>query len=60
MKKVLALVAAVVLTLSTVAPALAGTPPGQRGYEGHPGNQGGSHQAGPQGYEGQPGNQSGP
>ena len=33
-------------------------PPGQKGYEGQPGNQGGSNQAGQQGYEGQPGNQS--
>ena len=33
-------------------------PPGQKGYEGQPGNQGGSNQAGQKGYEGQPGNQS--
>ena len=33
-------------------------PPGQKGYEGQPGNQGGSNQAGKKGYEGQPGNQS--
>ena len=38
---------------------LAATPPGQQGYEGQPGNQGGYHQAGQQGYEGQPGNQGG-
>lgn len=33
-------------------------PPGQQGYEGQPGNQGGHNQAGQKGYEGQPGNQS--
>jgi len=35
-------------------------PPGQLGYEGQPGNQGGGsgNQGGQQGYEGQPGNQS--
>ena len=38
---------------------LASTPPGQQGYEGQPGNQGGYHHAGQQGYEGQPGNQGG-
>jgi hypothetical protein len=45
------------LVLSSVA--LATTPPGQKGYEGQPGNQGGYHHAGQQGYEGQPGNQGG-
>jgi uncharacterized low-complexity protein len=39
--------------------ALAQTSIGQRGYEGQPGNQGGSTQAGQKGYEGQPGNQGG-
>lgn len=48
-----------VMSLSIAAPAMAGTPKGQRGYEGKPGNQGGYHQAGQNGYEGQPGNQSG-
>ena len=48
-----------VMALSLAAPALAGTPKGQRGYEGQPGNQGGYHQSGQQGYEGQPGTQSG-
>ena len=53
MKKLLALVAAALLALATVAPVVAGN----TGYEGQPGNQ--SH-GGQQGYEGQPGNQSGP
>ena len=35
-------------------------PPGQRGYEGQPGNQGGGGAPGQRGYEGQPGNQGGP
>ena len=34
-------------------------PPGQLGYEGQPGNQGGHGGNGQQGYEGQPGNQGG-
>jgi collagen type IV alpha len=59
MKKFAALIAAAVLALATVAPVLASVPPGQQGYEGQPGNQGGFHQAGQQGYEGQPGNQGG-
>ena len=34
-------------------------PPGQKGYEGQPGNQGGGGGSkGNKGYEGQPGNQS--
>jgi hypothetical protein len=54
----LAVVAAIFA--ATVGPALAGQPPGQRGYEGQPGNQGGQHHApGLLGYEGQPGNQGG-
>ena len=59
MKKLLikALISAV-LTASAATMALAGTPEGQKGYEGQPGNQGGYHQSGQQGYEGQPGNQS--
>jgi Spy/CpxP family protein refolding chaperone len=42
--------------------ALADQPPGQLGYEGQPGNQGGASgqpASGLQGYEGQPGNQGG-
>ena len=36
-------------------------PPGQKGYEGQPGNQGGGkhHGGGLKGYEGQPGHQGG-
>jgi len=36
-------------------------PPGQKGYEGQPGNQGGGNNpgGGQSGYEGQPGNQGG-
>lgn len=60
MKKILAGVLAAAIALSTVAPVLASVPPGQKGYEGQPGNQGGYQQAGQQGYEGQPGNQGGP
>ena len=40
-------------------PALGSQPPGQLGYEGQPGNQGGPHAPGLLGYEGQPGNQGG-
>lgn len=50
----------VILTELLVAGALVvATLGGQTGYEGQPGNQGGSNQAGQQGYEGQPGNQGG-
>ena len=55
MRKLLALAAAMLLALATIAPVVASTPPGQQGYEGQPGNQGN----GQQGYEGQPGNQGG-
>ena len=57
--RIAASLAAGLLAASIAGPAFAGTPKGQRGYEGKPGNQGGYHQAGQQGYEGQPGNQSG-
>lgn len=57
--RLLALVFAALLALATI-PAIAAVPPGQQGYEGQPGNQGGSQQSGQQGYEGQPGNQGGP
>jgi hypothetical protein len=40
-----------------IAPSI---PPGLKGYEGQPGNQGGHGGGGLQGYEGQPGNQGGP
>jgi hypothetical protein len=56
----MALVAAALLALATVAPVLASVPPGQKGYEGQPGNQGGSQQSGQQVYEGQPGHHGGP
>ena len=59
MKRKLAAVLVGGLLATSAAPAFAGTPKGQRGYEGKPGNQGGYHQNGQQGYEGQPGNQGG-
>ncbi len=60
MKKLLLAVASAVVALLVVSSvALASTPPGQEGYEGQPGNQGGYQQAGQTGYEGQPGNQGG-
>jgi hypothetical protein len=46
----------------TATSASADQPPGQLGYEGQPGNQGGGgggHAPGLLGYEGQPGNQGG-
>jgi hypothetical protein len=53
-------------TLGAASPAFADQPPGQLGYEGQPGNQGGGggNNGGGQppgllGYEGQPGNQGG-
>ena len=53
-------VAAAGLAVFTAGPALASTPPGQKGYEGQPGNQGGGGGGqGLLGYEGQPGNQGG-
>jgi hypothetical protein len=61
MKKALAAVLAIAaLTISAPA-AFASQPPGQRGYEGQPGNQGGGggQPPGLHGYEGQPGNQGG-
>jgi hypothetical protein len=51
--------------LGAASPALADQPPGQLGYEGQPGNQGGGggngggQPPGQLGYEGQPGNQGG-
>jgi hypothetical protein len=53
-------VAAAAVLAATAVPVLASQPPGQLGYEGQPGNQGGSQNApGLLGYEGQPGNQGG-
>jgi len=47
------------VALAAASPVLASQPPGQLGYEGQPGNQGGGGNPGLQGYEGQPGNQGG-
>jgi len=63
-RKALALALGALLTLALAAPALADQPPGQLGYEGQPGNQGGGSGStdpapGLLGYEGQPGNQGG-
>lgn len=54
-KRIVAVVAALALTLSVVGTAFAGS----TGYEGQPGNQsnGGGSNPGLSGYEGQPGNQ---
>lgn len=61
MKKAIAVfIATLMLLLGTASMALASQPPGQLGYEGQPGNQGGGGQPpGLLGYEGQPGNQGG-
>jgi hypothetical protein len=59
MKKVAAVVFGVALGIGFASPAMADQPPGQRGYEGQPGNQGGGGGNGLLGYEGQPGNQGG-
>jgi hypothetical protein len=60
-RKVLMLLSGAVLVLVTVGSALASQPPGQLGYEGQPGHQGGGggQPPGLLGYEGQPGNQGG-
>jgi hypothetical protein len=60
-KKAAALVLGVFFALAAASPAVASQPPGQLGYEGQPGNQGGGGggQPGLGGYEGQPGNQGG-
>ena len=49
------------VAVAAAVPASADQPPGQLGYEGQPGNQGGggAHAPGLLGYEGQPGNQGG-
>jgi regulator of protease activity HflC (stomatin/prohibitin superfamily) len=59
MRRILALIFAAAIALASIAPAFAAVPPGQRGYEGQPGNQGAHQHPGLQGYEGQPGNQGG-
>ena len=56
------LMVAAQLGIGASDPALGSQPPGQLGYEGQPGNQGGGqhhHAPGLLGYEGQPGNQGG-
>jgi Spy/CpxP family protein refolding chaperone len=59
-RKAAALLLGVCFALAAASPALADQPPGQKGYEGQPGNQGGGGGGGgQQGYEGQPGNQGG-
>jgi hypothetical protein len=61
-RKVAVLVLGVFFALAAASPALADQPPGQLGYEGQPGNQGGGGGGQPPGllgYEGQPGNQGG-
>ena len=59
-KRIAMLVAAVAFAMAVAGSALASQPPGQLGYEGQPGNQGGGGGApGLRGYEGQPGNQGG-
>jgi hypothetical protein len=58
-RKILIFLSVALLVLVTVGSALASQPPGQLGYEGQPGNQGGGGAPGLQGYEGQPGNQGG-
>lgn len=62
MKRLIPFVLAALLALATAVPALADQPPGQKGNEGQPGNQGGASGQpanGQLGYEGQPGNQGG-
>jgi hypothetical protein len=59
--KTVALLLASAFALAAASPVLASQPPGLRGYEGQPGNQGGGggNPPGLRGYEGQPGNQGG-
>jgi len=58
--KIIAVLAGAALAASMVGTAIASQPPGQSGYEGQPGNQGGGGGGnGLSGYEGQPGNQGG-
>ena len=59
MKKALAGVLAIAALAMSAPAAFAAQPPGQLGYEGQPGNQGGGNAPGLHGYEGQPGNQGG-
>ena len=57
--KLAAWLTALLTALMATAGSFGGNPPGQRGYEGQPGNQGGGGAPGLRGYEGQPGNQGG-
>ena len=60
--KLIAGLVVAIIALATAVPAFADQPPGQLGYEGQPGNQGGGSGQpanGLLGYEGQPGNQGG-
>jgi hypothetical protein len=61
LRLIIGIAAAAAILAGTAIPALASQPPGQLGYEGQPGNQGGGqhHAPGLLGYEGQPGNQGG-
>jgi hypothetical protein len=60
MRKLIIAIAMGAVLSAGVSSVLAGQPPGQRGYEGQPGHQGGGqHAPGLLGYEGQPGNQGG-
>ena len=60
MKKALAGVLSIAALAISAPAVIADQPPGQLGYEGQPGNQGGGGQPpGQLGYEGQPGNQGG-
>jgi hypothetical protein len=63
LKRISVAIAFAGLALAAAAPpAFADQPPGQLGYEGQPGNQGGASgqpASGLLGYEGQPGNQGG-
>lgn len=64
-RKAASVIAAVAALGVAATPAIASQPPGLKGYEGQPGNQGGHHNGnngtpnGLKGYEGQPGNQGG-
>jgi hypothetical protein len=62
--KALVFVVVALVGAGSAGTALADQPPGQLGYEGQPGNQGGGGGSngtppGLRGYEGQPGNQGG-
>jgi len=66
MKRIMAVILVGLLAIAVALPTVASQPPGQLGYEGQPGNQGGGsgqpgggQPPGLLGYEGQPGNQGG-